>query len=65
MWHIMGHALLFKCSAYFMWASAVLGSPGSDTELSSPKITLTDRICFTFWLDMTVRIALFFIHHCN
>ena len=41
-------------SAYFMWASAVLGSPGSDTELSSPKISLKDKICFTFWLDMTV-----------
>ena len=40
--------------AYFMWASAVLGSPGSDTELSSPKISLNDKICFTFWLDMTV-----------
>ena len=37
-----------------MWASAVLGSPGSDTELSSPKISLVDKICFTFWLDMTV-----------
>ena len=37
-----------------MWASAVLGSPGSDTELSSPKINLADKICFTFWLDMTV-----------
>ena len=37
-----------------MWASAVLGSPGSDTELSSPKISLPDKICFTFWLDMTV-----------
>ena len=37
-----------------MWASAVLGSPGSATELSSPKISLNDKICFTFWLDMTV-----------
>ena len=43
-----------RSPAYFMWASAVLGSPGSDTELSSPKISLVDKICFTFWLDMTV-----------
>ena len=43
-----------------MWASAVLGSPGSDTELSSPKINLADKICFTFWLDMTVWIHLLY-----
>ena len=46
-----------------MWASAVLGSPGSDTELSSPKINLADKICFTFWLDMTVWIHLYLSHH--
>ena len=47
-----------------MWASAVLGSPGSDTELSSPKINLADKICFTFWLDMTVGVnLLYFSHH--
>ena len=48
-------------SAYFMWASAVLGSPGSDTELSSPKINLKDKICFTFWLDMTVCFTKYII----
>ena len=44
-----------------MWASAVLGSPGSDTELSSPKINLKDKICFTFWLDMTVCFTKYII----
>jgi hypothetical protein len=40
--------------AYFIWASAMMGTPDSLTSLSSPSVTLEMNVCFKFWFDMSV-----------
>jgi hypothetical protein len=38
-----------------MWAPALLGRPGEDTELASPKLIEDGTVCFNFWFDMKVK----------
>ena len=46
-------------AGYFMWAPAILGKPGQETELVSPALTEDANICFNFWFDMTVSYYFF------
>ena len=41
-------------TAYFLWANALLGTPGLLTSISSKPINTENNLCFTFWFDLTV-----------
>ena len=44
--------------AYFLWADAVLGKKDTKTALSSPVVTSFQKICFTFWFDLSVSFKM-------
>ena len=41
-------------TAYFLWANALLGTPGLLTSISSKPINTENNLCFNFWFDLTV-----------
>ena len=43
-----------KFSEYFLWADAILGTPLSETSLSSPVVDTFQKVCFSFWYDLSV-----------
>ena len=49
-------------TAYFLWADAVLGKEDSETSLSSPLIKTYQRLCFTFWFDLSVSISVYVVY---
>ena len=38
-----------------MWSDATLGKPDSFTSISSPVISTSSHVCFTFWFDLKVK----------
>ena len=49
-------------SEYFLWADAILGTPLSETSLSSPVVDTFQKVCFSFWYDLSVCRTLSIIY---